>query len=175
MWYAHNHRLAPGETVPVTFKGTTSLYVEFIGARVTCSVKGAETITNPAEGFGTNEITELSFHSCAFEYGEQTARHKVCPKNTKIELTAEDLPWKGQLTFYLGDAVEGVHLLLDCTGGLDAEEITGMFDPLVGYNKLIFGLEEGNVLSDYTIITGTWLLEGPTAQKAITALLAPEA
>ena len=175
-WYVKGARLAEYSLTPVLLKGSSSIYMTSFGERVSCHTRGAGAIAN-AEEVGEDEITELDFSECKLELGlAEKARVRACPKHSKLELTAQRLPWYGILEDAPINAIREVSFSIECTGYGPIAEAEGNLEATVTRGKLSFGVEEGggsygNFLAPDEAFNGVWSIIGPPGERAITALV----
>jgi hypothetical protein len=173
-WYAKGTRVPEGEVVPVTLKGSSSLYLASFGERVSCRTRGAGAVANSEGEGGVDEITELEFSACRLELGlAEKAYERACPRHSKLELTASGLPWSGSLEEGPLGFIEGVNLVVECSGIGAISGGEGTLVGTVGRGKLSFGVPEvgeGNFLEPDALFNGVWSIVGPPGQRAITAL-----
>ncbi len=168
-WYSHRELIPAGETVPVASHGDLTFHMPELEAGVSCRVKTNGTITNPPEGGpGTGEISEFEASRCSF-YPKSLP---FCPTHSHVTIEARGLPWGTHLLHGLvpKNDIDGVALLLQCTGTFEPVALAGSLAPAVGTDDLEFGESAGYLAGEpAVVVTGIERLTGRTGLGSITA------
>jgi hypothetical protein len=164
--------------VQVKTKGT--LVLEIPGNKITCKVKDAGSIWNPAGGgAGEDEITEFLNSECV-------AEKAICATGEILEVLALNLPWYSELEevagvirdrIYaeVGGVEKGLEIGIECNkaGTKTVEDVfTGILTPKIGVNAAEFGPGSGELedpAHNKAKVSGTDTIEGPAGDVGITA------
>jgi|SRR5271165_6099656 len=169
-WYGHGSLIPTGEDVPIVGHGHLTFHLSEIEAGVTCRVRANGTVMNPPEGApGTGEITEFETSHC-YVYPKSLP---FCPGHSQVTVGARGLPWGTHLVHGLvvpKSEIDGIALLLQCSGTLEPYAFAGSLAPAVGTGGLEFGESAGYLLGEPpVVVTGTERLTGPSGLRSITA------
>jgi hypothetical protein len=144
-WYKKNVLVG---SAPVTVATSGALTLEALGNVITCKVKDAEEIWNPASGApGQDLMTAFTLSGC-----KNKKATSACPKGA-VEVLANGLPWPSMLVTVpsgvgIRDEILKVRLQIRCVPGTVGDEFEGTLTPLVGNGVLTFGGPEGGTLTD---------------------------
>jgi hypothetical protein len=157
--------------VQVTTKGTLVLHAP--GVEITCTVKDAGSIWNPAGGgAGEDEITEFTNSGC------KAVPAAACEE---AEILALNLPWYSRLLVGppIRDEIyaevegvkKGIEIEVRCKKA-KLDVFAGILTPEVTANAVVFGMGSGELedaAKNKATVTGTDELEGPAGDRGITA------
>lgn len=142
-WYVNSKLLTKPKTVK-TQAGLTIGPVPGTTITVSCKIKDAETLENPASGGpGVDQMKVFQVTSCG---------PNPCPVNTagvqgKLKVNSLGLPWATRLVEGppIADEIAGVTLEFTCKGSGALFTLSGTLFPLVNANSLEFTSTTGTL------------------------------
>jgi hypothetical protein len=170
-WYSDSTRIL--ERNPEVVAASGKLVIDRANqATVSCTVKGKDTVENPAGGGnGIDRMTDFTLSSCK-------AAPAVCARGEKVEVLAAGLPWASELEqgSSISDRIAGVALKLECRKGKARHSVgllSGALAPEVGDSDLSFTAGSGELeesgASGRATVSATIKLKGPKKDTEITA------
>jgi len=162
-WYKNGVIVTKRTSVKTS--GTLTFSLPAAGVEpVTCTLKDAEKIENPAEGGpGIDEMTSFHLTKCG---------PSPCPLNTKgnrpaVTATALNTPWKTELVEVppIADEIKGMELEVSCKGSGRLFLFSGNLRPWVGAGLLEFSSPLTGTLGGLNV-NGIDTLTSPTGITA---------
>jgi hypothetical protein len=166
-WYSNGKPIKKGEVVPVVTEGLLTFTIPQLATGAKCKKNDKETVTTPAEGGGTEEVTEFSL-SCDGKHSP------LCPPGSKLGFVARNLDWHAHLIAGSSpqrEAVEHIAVEVRCSDGTVFGTFTGTLTPKMGDSFDEFDTGSGELMGpngDTLTIAGVDKMKGPVGDEIIT-------